>query len=390
MYRIKTMNKIASAGLDQLDKSRFQVGEDVENEDGILVRSAKMHDYVFPDALRAIARAGAGTNNIPIDRCSESGIVVFNTPGANANAVKELVIAALLIASRDIVGGVDWVQEQAHTPNVDVAAAVEKGKSAFVGPELYRKTLGVIGLGAIGALVCNIGLDLGMDVYGYDPYLSVDAALRLDRHVHVVKDVNELYKVSDYVTIHVPYTSSTKDFINGDAIAKMKGGVRILNLARGELVCDQDMIAALETGRVAKYVTDFPNDTIATVKNVIAMPHLGASTPESEENCAVMAARQLQDYLVNGNIRNSVNLPNLVQEWSGISRLCVIHRNTPGIIAQITGVLSKDGVNVVNMTNKSKKDYAYTIVDVNTRITDQVANELRAIPGVIRVRVLNH
>ena len=390
MYRIKTMNKIASAGLDQLDKSRFQVGEDVENEDGILVRSAKMHDYVFPDALRAIARAGAGTNNIPIDRCSESGIVVFNTPGANANAVKELVIAALLIASRDIVGGVDWVQEQAHTPNVDVAAAVEKGKSAFVGPELYRKTLGVIGLGAIGALVCNIGLDLGMDVYGYDPYLSVDAALRLDRHVHVVKDVNELYKVSDYVTIHVPYTSSTKDFINGDAIAKMKGGVRILNLARGELVCDQDMIAALETGRVAKYVTDFPNDTIATVKNVIAMPHLGASTPESEENCAVMAARQLQDYLVNGNIRNSVNLPNLEQEWSGIPRLCLIHKNVPAMLTNIMSTLSNDGINVENMTNKSKKDYAYTIVDVNTRITDQVANELRAIPGVIRVRVLNH
>ena len=272
----------------------------------------------------------------------------------------------------------------------DVAAAVEKGKSAFVGPELYRKTLGVIGLGAIGALVCNIGLDLGMDVYGYDPYLSVDAALRLDRHVHVVKDVNELYKVSDYVTIHVPYTSSTKDFINGDAIAKMKGGVRILNLARGELVCDQDMIAALETGRVAKYVTDFPNDTIATVKNVIAMPHLGASTPESEENCAVMAARQLQDYLVNGNIRNSVNLPNLEQEWSGISRLCLIHKNVPAMLTNIMSTLSNDGINVENMTNKSKKDYAYTIVDVNTRITDQVANELRAIPGVIRVRVLNH
>ena len=267
---------------------------------------------------------------------------------------------------------------------------MEKGKSAFVGPELYRKTLGVIGLGAIGALVCNIGLDLGMDVYGYDPYLSVDAALRLDRHVHVVKDVNELYKVSDYVTIHVPYTSSTKDFINGDAIAKMKGGVRILNLARGELVCDQDMIAALETGRVAKYVTDFPNDTIATVKNVIAMPHLGASTPESEENCAVMAARQLQDYLVNGNIRNSVNLPNLEQEWSGISRLCLIHKNVPAMLTNIMSTLSNDGINVENMTNKSKKDYAYTIVDVNTRITDQVATELRAIPGVIRVRVLNH
>ena len=390
MFRIKTLNQISPTGLSVLDASRFTVSDGVENEDGVLVRSADMQEYVFPPALRAIARAGAGTNNIPVDRCSESGIVVFNTPGANANAVKELVLAALLIASRDIVGGVDWVQEQAHTPTVDVAAAVEKGKSAFVGPELYRKTLGVIGLGAIGALVCNIGLDLGMDVYGYDPYLSVDAALRLDRHVHVVKDVNELYKVSDYVTIHVPYTSSTKDFINGDAIAKMKGGVRILNLARGELVCDQDMIAALETGRVAKYVTDFPNDTIATVKNVIAMPHLGASTPESEENCAVMAARQLQDYLVNGNIRNSVNLPNLEQEWSGISRLCLIHKNVPAMLTNIMSTLSNDGINVENMTNKSKKDYAYTIVDVNTRITDQVANELRAIPGVIRVRVLNH
>ena len=389
MKKIHCLNPIAKCGTD-LFPADYELTKDAAEADGILVRSAKMHDYVFPDALRAIARAGAGTNNIPIDRCSESGIVVFNTPGANANAVKELVIAALLIASRDIVGGVDWVQEQAHTPNVDVAAAVEKGKSAFVGPELYRKTLGVIGLGAIGALVCNIGLDLGMDVYGYDPYLSVDAALRLDRHVHVVKDVNELYKVSDYVTIHVPYTSSTKDFINGDAIAKMKGGVRILNLARGELVCDQDMIAALETGRVAKYVTDFPNDTIATVKNVIAMPHLGASTPESEENCAVMAARQLQDYLVNGNIRNSVNLPNLEQEWSGISRLCLIHKNVPAMLTNIMSTLSNDGINVENMTNKSKKDYAYTIVDVNTRITDQVANELRAIPGVIRVRVLNH
>ena len=317
MYRIKTLNKISSAGLDQLDKSRFQIGTEVENEDGILVRSAPMQDYSFPPALRAIARAGAGTNNIPIDRCSENGIVVFNTPGANANAVKELVIAAMLIASRDILGGADWVQEQAHTPKVDVAAAVEKGKSAFVGPELYRKTLGVIGLGAIGALVCNIALDLGMDVYGYDPFLSVDAALRLDRHVHVVKDVNELYKVSDYVTIHVPYTSSTKDFINGDAIAKMKGGVRILNLARGELVCDQDMIAALETGRVAKYVTDFPNDTIATVKNVIAMPHLGASTPESEDNCAKMAVYEITEYLEKGTIRNSVNFPNLKVPYEG-------------------------------------------------------------------------
>lgn len=388
MYRIKTMNKIASAGLDQLDKSRFQVGEDVENEDGILVRSAKMHDYVFPDALRAIARAGAGTNNIPIDRCSESGIVIFNTPGANANAVKELVIAALLIASRDIVGGVDWVQEQAHTPNVDVAAAVEKGKSAFVGPELYRKTLGVIGLGAIGALVCNIGLDLGMDVYGYDPYLSVDAALRLDRHVHVVKDVNELYKVSDYVTIHVPYTSSTKDFINGDAIAKMKGGVRILNLARGELVCDQDMIAALETGRVAKYVTDFPNDTIATVKNVIAMPHLGASTPESEQNCAAMAVDELTDYLENGNIRRSVNLPDMVMDRSGVERLCILHKNVPGMLANITSLFGRDGVNVENLSNKSRGEYAYTMVDLGTKVAERVIEDVQHMANVIRVRVL--
>lgn len=390
MYRIKTLNKISSAGLDQLDKSRFQVGNDVENEDGILVRSAAMHDYVFPDALRAIARAGAGTNNIPIDRCSENGIVVFNTPGANANAVKELVIAALLIASRDILGGAEWVQEQAHTPNVDLAAAVEKGKSAFVGPELYRKTLGVIGLGAIGALVCNIALDLGMDVYGYDPFLSVDAALRLDRHVHVVKSVDELYKVSDYITIHVPYTNDTKDFINAEAISKMKGQVRVLNLARGGLINDDDMIAALESGRVAKYVTDFPNDKIALVHNVIALPHLGASTPESEENCARMAADQLKDYLINGNIKNSVNLPNVHQDWSGISRVCLIHKNIPAMLTKITTILSDEGVNVENLTNKSKKDYAYTMVDLNGRIKDAVADELRAIPGMIRVRVINH
>ena len=390
MYRIKTLNKISSAGLDQLDKSRFQVGNDVENEDGILVRSAAMHDYVFPDALRAIARAGAGTNNIPIDRCSENGIVVFNTPGANANAVKELVIAALLIASRDILGGAEWVQEQAHTPNVDLAAAVEKGKSAFVGPELYRKTLGVIGLGAIGALVCNIALDLGMDVYGYDPFLSVDAALRLDRHVHVVKNVDELYKVSDYITIHVPYTNDTKDFINAEAISKMKGQVRVLNLARGGLVNDDDMIAALESGRVAKYVTDFPDDKIALVHNVIALPHLGASTPESEENCARMAADQLKDYLINGNIKNSVNLPNVHQDWSGISRVCLIHKNIPAMLTKITSILSEEGVNVETLTNKSKKDYAYTMVDLNGRIKDAVADELRSIPGMIRVRVLNH
>ncbi len=390
MYRIKTLNKISSVGLSRLDRDRFQVGSDLENEDGVLVRSAPMHDYEFPKSLRAIARAGAGTNNIPIDRCSENGIVVFNTPGANANAVKELVIAAMLVASRDILGGADWVQEQAHTPKVDVAAAVEKGKSAFAGPELYRKTLGVIGLGAIGALVCNIALDLGMDVYGYDPFLSVDAALRLDRHVHVVKDVVELYKVSDYITLHIPYNNATKDFINAEAIANMKGQVRVLNLARGGLVNDDDMIAALESGRVAQYVTDFPNEQITTVNHVIALPHLGASTPESEENCAVMAVRQLQDYLLNGNIRNSVNMPGVSLEWSGIARLCMIHKNVPAMLTNIMGVLSADNINVENMTNKSKKDYAYTLVDVNTRITEEVAAGLRAVPNMLRVRVLNH
>ena len=390
MYRIKTLNKISAAGLNLLDQTRFQVGGDVENEDGILVRSAAMHDYVFPDALRAIARAGAGTNNIPIERCSENGIVVFNTPGANANAVKELVIAALLLASRDIVGGCNWVREQVADDSVKVEDVVEKGKAAFAGPELYHKTLGVIGLGAIGALVCNVALELGMDVYGYDPFLSVGAALRLDRHVHVVQDVEELYKVSDYITIHVPYTSDTKDFINADTIAKMKGHVRILNLVRGGLVNDDDMLEALDSGRVARYVTDFPDEKICRGKNVIAMPHLGASTPESEENCARMAADQLKEYLVNGNIRNSVNLPNVVQEWSGICRLCLIHKNVPAMLTQITTILSDEGVNVENLTNKSKKEYAYTLVDVNSRIKDDVADELRAIPGMIRVRVLNH
>ena len=390
MYRIKTLNKISAAGLNLLDQTRFQVGGDVENEDGILVRSAAMHDYVFPDALRAIARAGAGTNNIPIDRCSENGIVVFNTPGANANAVKELVIAALLLASRDIVGGCNWVREQVADDSVKVEDVVEKGEAAFAGPERYHKTLGVIGLGAIGALVCNVALELGMDVYGYDPFLSVGAALRLDRHVHVVQDVEELYRVSDYITIHVPYTNDTKDFINADTIAKMKGHVRILNLARGGLVNDDDMLEALESGRVARYVTDFPDEKICRGKNVIAMPHLGASTPESEENCARMAADQLKEYLVNGNIRNSVNLPNVVQEWSGICRLCLIHKNVPAMLTQITTILSDEGVNVENLTNKSKKEYAYTLVDVNSRIKDDVADELRAIPGMIRVRVLNH
>ena len=387
MYQIKTMNKIAAVGLDALGEN-YTTGDDIQNEDGILVRSAKLHDYSFPEKLLAIARAGAGTNNIPTDRCSEAGIVVFNTPGANANAVKELVICALLVASRDVLGAAAWVREQAATEGVDVAAAVEKGKSAFVGPELYRKTLGVIGLGAIGALVANVALSLGMEVYGYDPYLSVDSALRLDRHVHVVKDVNELYRAADYVTIHVPYMDSTRHTINAAALAAMKDGVRVINLARGELVDDEAMIAALESGKAACYVTDFPNNTITLAKHVVAIPHLGASSPESEENCAVMAARELKDYLENGNIKNSVNFPNVEMERSGVQRLCIIHKNIPAMLANITRQLSEEGINVENMTNKSKGDYAYTMVDINAPAEETALADIRAIPGVIRLRVI--
>ncbi|MBM6723791.1 phosphoglycerate dehydrogenase [Pseudoflavonifractor phocaeensis] len=389
MFRIKTLNKISPAGLSVLDQTRYSISGDVENEDGILVRSADMHDYQFPDSLRAVARAGAGTNNIPIDRCSEAGIVVFNTPGANANAVKELAVCGMLLASRKITEGNAWVKAQL-AEGTDLEKVVEKGKSQFVGPELSGKMLGVIGLGAIGVQVANIATKLGMTVFGYDPFLSVDAALSLSRLVHRAMDLDTIYKNCDYITIHVPQTPETKGMINEGAIHMMKGGVRILNLARGTLVNDDDMLAALESGKVAAYVTDFPNNKILQGKNVIAIPHLGASTPESEENCAVMAAQELRDYLENGNIKNSVNLPTLVQEWSGVSRLCIIHRNIPGAIANITGVLSKDGVNVENMTNKSKKDYAYTIVDVGSRVNDQVADEIRALEGVLRVRLLNH
>ena len=388
MYNIKTMNKIAPVGLERLPAERYLTGDGVENEDAILVRSAKLHDYVFPEKLWAIARAGAGVNNIPVERCSEAGVVVFNTPGANANAVKELVLCAMLLASRDVIGGAAWVKEQARAGDVDVAAAVEKGKSAFVGPELYRKTLGVVGLGAIGALVANIGLSLGMDVYGYDPYLSVDAALRLDRHIKVVKELDTLYASSDYITLHLPYMEATKDTVNAAAIAKMKDGVRIINMARGGLVNNADMIAALQSGKAARYVTDFPDNEITLAGGVVAIPHLGASTPESEDNCAVMAADQLRDFLENGNIKNSVNFPNVIMERSGVQRLCVIHRNVPAVIAQITTLLGACGVNVENMTNKSKGEYAYTMVDAGSQVDESIIEDIRRAPGVIRMRVI--
>ena len=389
MYQIKTLNKIAAVGLDRLDAAHYQVGEDVSGEDGILVRSADLLEYQFPESLQAISRAGVGVNNIPIDRCSEAGIAVFNTPGANANAVKELVLCAMLMGSRDVDGSIRWVRQQVEA-GVDVATVVEKGKSAFVGPELYRKTLGVIGLGAIGALVANMAISLGMDVYGYDPFLSVNNALRLDRHIHVVQDINELYKKSDYITIHIHFTEKTRNLINGEAISRMKPGVRFVNLARGEIVDDEAMLSALDTGRVAAYITDFPNNKLVRAHHVVAMPHLGASTPESEQNCAIMAAEELKDYLENGNIHNSVNLPETYMDRSGVMRMCIIHKNVPAMLANITTLLSKDGVNVENLSNKSKGDYAYTMVDINSRINDEAAEDLRSIPGMIRVRILNH
>ena len=389
MFRIKTLNKISPAGLSQLDKARYTVSDSEENEDGILVRSADMQEYEFPEALRAIARAGAGVNNIPVERCSQAGIVVFNTPGANANAVKELAVCALMLASRNVVGGSKWVDAQVSA-GVDVTTVVEKGKSQFVGPEVLGKTLGVIGLGAIGVQVANIATKLGMNVVGYDPFLSVDAALALSRLVHVAPDLETIYKTCDYITIHVPMGKETKGMINEDAIHMMKGGVRIINMARGGLVNEDDLVNALQSGKVAAYVTDFPSNKLAGCKNVTLIPHLGASTPESEENCAVMAAQELREYLENGNIRNSVNLPTLEQPWSGVARVCVIHKNSPGILAQITALLGEEGVNVENMTNKSKGEYAYTVVDIASRITDKEIEDLRSIEGILRVRYLTH
>ncbi len=387
MYRIQTANKISPDGLSRLDPARFLIEDDIQHPDGILVRSADLNDCQFPDSLRAIARAGAGTNNIPLDRCAQEGIVVFNTPGANANAVKELVLCSMLMSSRDIMGGIQWTKD-VKTDNLP--KEVEAGKSAFAGPELGGKTVGILGLGAIGVLVANACYRLGMEVMGYDPYLSVNAALQLDRHINVVNNVDDLYKNADYITIHIPYMPATKDTINEEAISKMKGSVRIINLARGELVNQEAITAALNAGRVARYVTDFPNEDIIQVKNVIALPHLGASTPDSELNCAIMAANQLKNYLIDGNIVNSVNLPDVSMERSGLSRLCMIHKNVPNMLGQITNILAEEKINVENMMNKSRGDVAYTLLDISSRVDDAMADKLRAIPDVIRVRLLRH
>ena len=386
MYKIKTYNKISKTGLAVFD-DKYTVGDEVENADGAIVRSASLHDTEFSKSLLAIARAGAGTNNIPIDRCSKEGIVVFNTPGANANAVKELVIAGMLIGSRRVVSAIEWAKTLKGQGD-EVGKLVEKGKSAFAGPELKGKKLGVIGLGAIGVLVANAANHLGMKVYGYDPYLSVNSAWNLTHNAVHIYDIKEIFEQCDYITLHVPLTDSTKNLINAEAIAKMKDGVRIMNFARGGLVNSVDIKAALESGKIASYVTDFPSDDLLCTDGVIAIPHLGASTPESEDNCAQMAASEIIDYIENGNITNSVNLPEITLPRSGKYRICVIHKNVPNMITAITGIVATNDINIENMLNKSRGDYAYTMLDVSDVDSEHIIAKLEEIDGVIRARVI--
>ena len=382
-YSIQTLNKISKAGTDRFCDA-YTISDDAKDPDAILVRSASLHDTSFGDNLKAIARAGAGVNNIPLDRCSEAGICVFNTPGANANAVKELVLTGLLISSRKIPEAMAWAATL-KDGETSVAKQVEKGKSQFAGPEIKGKTLGIIGLGAIGALVANAAVALGMKVVGTDPFLSVGAALRLDPSVTVVKTQDDVFAAADYLTIHVPFNKDTEGMINAAAIAKMKDGVRVLNYARGELVNDDDMIAALESGKVAYYCTDFPNAKTCNAKHIIATPHLGASTPESEDNCAKMAVYEITEYLEKGTIRNSVNFPNLKVPYEGGYRVCLIHKNIPNMIASITSAVH---TNIENMGNRSRGDYAYTIIDLADQPTEENLAALRAIEGMISVRAI--
>ncbi|MDR2559570.1 MAG: 3-phosphoglycerate dehydrogenase [Oscillospiraceae bacterium] len=386
MYNILTLNKIAACGTDLFDKNKYNIGTEIENPKAVMVRSASMHEFALNDGLRAIARAGAGTNNIPVDKCSEKGIVVFNTPGANANGVKELVIAALFLSSRPVHAAREWCKTLKGKGD-EVPALVEKGKAQFVGAEIKGKKLGVIGLGAIGAMVANAAASLGMEVYGCDPYLSVDGALNLSRKLNYVKTPREIFENCDYISLHAPSTPDTKNMVNAESIAVMKKHVRILNFARADLVDDEAVIAALKGGGMSCYVTDFPTDVLIDVEGVIAIPHLGASTPESEDNCAVMAAQQLIDFLENGNITNSVNLPNLTMNMTGDAKICVIHKNVDGVITQITKVMADAKANIENMESKSKKDYAYTVLDVRG-YEHGLAAKVEAIDTVVSVRTI--
>lgn len=386
MFQYTCLNPIAAVGLDNLTED-YTKTEDFAQADAVLVRSAAMHDMELSDKLCAIARAGAGVNNIPLDKCAEKGIVVFNTPGANANGVKELLISGMLLVARDIVGGIDWVKANADDENI--SKSMEKAKKNFAGSELKGKKLGVIGLGAIGVLVANAANRLGMDVYGVDPFLSVKNALTLSRDITVCKSYDELYKTCDYITVHVPYMPETKGLLNKAAFDQMKDGVVVLNFARDLLVNDDDMKEALESGKVAKYVTDFPNPAVVKMPNVIATPHLGASTEESEDNCAIMAVEEIRDFMENGNIRNSVNYPACdagVCETKG--RITVAHKNIPNMLTQFTNVFSSEGINIAHMTNKSRGDYSYCIFDIDSDSTETFAEKLSAIDGVLKVRII--
>lgn len=384
--KVNCLNPIAACGLDMLGDN-YEITENTNEAEAILVRSAGMHDMDLPKSLLAVARAGAGVNNIPLDACAEKGIVVFNTPGANANGVKELVIASLLLAARDITGGIKWCQDNKDDENI--AKSGEKAKKAFAGTEIKGKKLGIIGLGAIGVLVANAANRLGMDVYGCDPYLSVEHALNMSRDVTMVKTNEELYEMCDYLTVHVPLLDSTKGMFNKEAFDKMKDGVVLLNFSRDTLVNEDDIKVALESGKVAKYVVDFPNPTTVKLPNTTVTPHLGASTQESEDNCAKMAVSEIRDFMENGNIKNSVNYPNCD---AGVcltaGRITIAHKNVPNMLSQFTTLFSKDGVNIENMVNKSRGNFAYTILDICSDSTDEVVKELEALDGVIRVRVI--
>lgn len=385
MFKVKLMNKIAKVGTDVLSKEKYEISETVENEDAILVRSAALHEMPFSENLKAIARCGAGVNNIPIEKCTKAGVVVFNTPGANANAVKELAIAALILASRDVIGGVEWVRTLKGQENV--AKAVEAGKSAFVGHELAGKTLGVVGLGAIGGMVANAAISLGMSVMGYDPYITAKAAWSLAPSVKQASDYAEIFKTCDYITLHVPATPQTKNMINEKTLAQMKDGVRILNLARADLVNAADLKNAIAAKKVAAYITDFPTEETVGVEGILAIPHLGASTVESEDHCAVMAAQQLDEFLACGNIRNSVNFPTVGLPRSHNPRVCIMNDNIPNMLSQITSAFSSKNINIENMANGSKGEVAYTIVETNVPASEEIVQTLQAIDGVFNVRV---
>lgn len=386
MYKIHCLNKISPVGTALLTDSYEQTSA-VEDAEAVLVRSAAMHDMAFPKQLTAIARAGAGVNNIPLDRCAEEGIVVFNTPGANANGVKEMAICGMLLGCRDVVGGIRWVQS--IKDEGDVAKKVEKGKSQFAGNEIMNKCLGVIGLGAIGGPLANTAISLGMTVYGYDPYISIDAAWHLDSRIIPVKTLDELYEKSDIITLHVPLLDSTKKMINAEAMSKMKDGVIVLNFARDALIDDDAMEAALKSGKVKRYITDFPNDRTAGMEGVVAIPHLGASTEESEDNCAKMAVKQVMDYLENGNITNSVNYPACnMGICTKAGRITILHKNIPNMIGSFTTALAGHNINISDMLNRSKGEYAYTMLDIDEATPANVAQELEQLEGVIRVRVI--